>query len=168
MTLPIQPPLPDIEFVFQIRIDFKERVKLLPATPQGTRTWVPPVAGTVVGPRLNGRVIPYSGGDYARGRPDGVLELEAHYMIEADDGAHIYIHNTGYLYGRQEDGKPVSLAERERRGFVVYPSTYFATTPRFDAPVGPHEWLTRTVIFARGQRFMDPDYSIFDYFAVVM
>ena len=104
--------MPTIEFVFQIRIDFKERVRLLPVTPQGTRTWVPPVSGTVSGPRLNGRVVPYSGGDYARGRPDGVLELEAHYMIEAGDGAHIYIHNTGYLYGRQEDGKPVTLAIR--------------------------------------------------------
>lgn len=163
----VPPPTPpDLEFAFRIRIDFKERLRLLPATPQGTRTWVPPVSGTVSGPRLNGKVVPFSGGDYARGRPDGVLELDAHYLLEADDGAHIYIHNTGYNYGRQEDGTPVPLAERERNGFVVYPSTYFVTTPRFDAPVGPHEWLTRTVLVCRGRRHMNPDYSIFDYFIV--
>jgi|SRR5690606_32986313 len=158
----------NLEFVFQVRVDFKERVRFLPGTPQGTRNYVPPAGGTVQGPRLNGKVVPYSGGDWARGRPDGVLELDAHYMLEADDGTPIYIHNTGYLYGRHEDGTPVSLAEREQRGFVVYPSTYFCITPRFDTPVGPHDWLTRTVIVGTGRRFMDPDYTLFDYYAVVM
>jgi len=162
------PAPPTYDFVCEVRMEFKERVRFLPGTPKGTRNWVPPASGTVSGPRLNGRIVPYSGGDWALGRNDGVLELEAHYMIEADDGTPIYIHNTGYLYGRQENGQPVSLAERERRGFVVYPSTYFCCTPKFDAPTGPHEWLTRTVLIGTGQRFMNPDYTLFRYFAVEM
>lgn len=32
-------------------------------------------------------------------RCDGVIELNAHYMIEADDGARIYISNLGYVHG---------------------------------------------------------------------
>ena len=162
------PIAPTLDFVCEVRMEFKERVRFLPGTPHGTRNWVPPASGTVTGPRLNGRIVPYSGGDWAKGRPDGVLELEAHYMIEADDGTPIYIHNTGYLYGREESGLPVTLAERERRGFVVYPSTYFCCTPRFDAPTGPHDWLTRTVLIGTGQRFMDPDYTLFRYYTVTM
>ena len=161
-------PAVNLEFIFQVHMDFKERVRFGSGTPQGSRAWVPPAGGRVEGPRLTGKVVPYSGGDWARGRPDGVLELDAHYMIEADDGTPIYVHNTGYMYGRQPDGTPVSLAERERRGFVVYPSTYFCTTPRFDTPKGPHDWLTRTIVLGTGQRFMDPDYTIFKYYAAVM
>ena len=41
-------------------------------------------------------------------------------------------------------------------------------TPRFDAPTGPHDWLTRTVIVGTGQRFLNPDYTLFRYFAVEM
>ncbi len=40
----------------------------------------------------------YSGADWGVLRQDGVLEANAHYMIEADDGTPIYIHNRGYIY----------------------------------------------------------------------
>lgn len=165
----LAPEPPQLEFVFRIRIFFKERMRLAPTTPQGGRVYVPVPSGDIEGPRLQGIVMPYSGGDYARGRSDGVAELNAHYMLQASDGALIYINNRGFLYGRDDDGKPIVQGEDRRaaEGFRIKPNTYFRIAPVFDAPVGPHEWLTRTLIVGRGQRLPDPDHTVFDYFAVL-
>src|SRR4051794_20561804 len=147
--LHMHPPEPiDLEFVFQVRIFFKERMRFEPTTPMGGRVYVPAASGDIQGPRLQGKVMPYSGGDWARGRSDGVAELNAHYMLQADDGTLIYINNRGYLYGRDDAGKPLLLSEEQKKtqGFQIKSNTYFRITPVFDAPVGPHDWLTRTVI----------------------
>jgi hypothetical protein len=108
------------------------------------------VGSTVRGPRLNGRIVDYSGADWPVVRPDGVVELNAHYMIEADDGARIYIRNLGYVHG-----------------------PYFRCTPYFRAPEGPHGWLNSTVIVGVGQRRPHvnpsdpPDHSLFRYYRVL-
>jgi hypothetical protein len=133
-----------LEYVFQIRIDFSERVSF--QTPNGRRAYVPAISGVIEGPRLQGRVVPHSGADFAaNGR------LNAHYMLQASDGAMIYINNQGYLYpswGGDAD-------------------FYFRCTPVFDTPIGPHDWLTRTVIVGTGKRHANPDHTIFTYYAVV-
>jgi hypothetical protein len=167
---------PAMEFAFRIRIFFKERVRLAPATPMGGRVYVPPAAGDIVGPRLQGRVVPYSGADYARGRADGVGELNAHYMLEASDGTPIYINNRGFLYARDANGKPLAQAGTEPSRFGAEPppaarfagptNLYFVCIPAFDAPTGPHDWLTRHVFLCRGVRKSPPDHTVFDYFVV--
>ena len=144
-----------LEYVFQIRIDFKERVSF--ETPNGRRAYVPAMSGVIEGPRLQGRVVPRSGADYAG---NGVLN--AHYMLEASDGTMIYIHNTGYLY--PIDGKPIDRNDPSWGGDRPF---YFRCTPYFDTPVGPHDWLTRTVIVGSGKRHANPDYTIFTYYAVL-
>jgi hypothetical protein len=144
-----------LEYVFQIRIDFKERVSF--QTPHGTRAYVPAISGVIEGPRLQGRVVPHSGADYAtNGR------LNAHYMLQASDGAMIYINNTGYLYAA--DNKPIDRNDPSWGGDREF---YFRCTPVFDTPVGPHDWLTRTVILGTGKRHANPDNTIFTYYAVL-
>jgi Protein of unknown function (DUF3237) len=144
-----------LEYVFQIRIDFSERVSF--ATPTGRRAYVPAVSGVIEGPRLQGKVVPHSGADYA-----GNGRLDAHYMLQASDGAYIYINNTGYLYPL--DGKPLDRNDPSWGGDREF---YFRITPVFDTPVGPHDWLTRTVIVGTGKRHANPDYTIFTYYAVL-
>jgi len=144
-----------LEYVFQIRIDFKERVSF--QTPNGRRAYVPAMSGVIEGPRLQGKVVPRSGADYAG---NGVLN--AHYMLQASDGTMIYIHNTGYLYPM--DGKPIDRNDPSWGGDRPF---YFRVTPYFDTPVGPHDWLTRTVIVGSGKRHANPDYTIFTYYAVL-
>jgi Protein of unknown function (DUF3237) len=144
-----------LEYVFQIRIDFSERVSF--ATPNGRRAYVPAVSGVIEGPRLQGKVVPHSGADYA-----GNGRLNAHYMLQASDGAYIYINNTGYLY--PIDGKPIERNDPSWGGDREF---YFRITPVFDTPVGPHDWLTRTVIVGTGKRHANPDYTIFTYYAVL-
>lgn len=166
---------PKMEFAFRIRVFFKERIRFHPSTPMGGRVYVPTAGGDIVGPRLNGRVVPYSGADWARGRADGAGELNAHYMLEADDGTPIYINNRGFLYGRK-DGKPIKMAEAlasqsapspdGRTTWQIAGDLYFICIPAFDAPTGPHDWLTRHVIVGRGRRIPAPDHTVFDYFVV--
>jgi hypothetical protein len=147
-------PTIELEYAFSVRIDFKER--RLWRTPVGKRGWVPATGGEIWGPRLQGRVVPYSGADYA-----DAYGLNAHYVLEAADGSLIYIHNRGYL--RQAGGEsfpqnPKPDGDNE---------SYFRITPQFDAPAGPHDWLNRTVILGTGQRHTEPDHTIFTYYAVL-
>jgi len=144
-----------LEYVFQIKIDFSERVSF--QTPNGRRAYVPAVSGVIEGPRLQGIVVPHSGADYA-----GNGRLNAHYMLKASDGTMIYIHNEGYLY--PIDGKPIDRNDPSWGGDREF---YFRITPVFDTPVGPHDWLTRTVIVGTGKRHANPDYTIFTYYAVL-
>lgn len=166
---------PKIEFAFRIRMFFQERRRFEPKTPRGGRVYVPPAGGDISGPRLQGRVIPFSGADWARGRSDGAAELNAHYMLEASDGTPIYIFNSGFLYGREPDGTPISFvpapsqtapAEGGETTWKIAPDTYFICTPVFDTPTGPHDWLTRHVFIGRGRRIPAPDHTVFDYFIV--
>ncbi len=144
-----------LEYVFQIRIDFSERVSF--QTPNGRRAYVPAISGVIEGPRLQGRVVPHSGADYA-----GNGRLNAHYMLQAADGTMIYINNTGYLYPK--DGKPIDRNDPTWGGDREF---YFRCTPVFDTPIGPHDWLTRTVIVGTGKRHANPDHTIFTYYAVL-
>ena len=142
---------PRLEHAFDIRINFKDRWTWGPIHPGGpSHGYTSVLNGVVEGPKLNGKVVDVSGADWPVVRSDGVVELAAHYMLEADDGARIYIRNMGYVVP-PKDGRPA----------------YFRCTPYFDTPVGPHDWLTRTVIVGSGKRHANPDYTIFTYYAVL-
>ncbi|MDG5496199.1 DUF3237 domain-containing protein [Niveispirillum sp. BGYR6] len=151
------------EHVFDIRINFDRRW-MTGAIHQGGPNHGYTSIGEgckVSGPRLNGTLVDHSGADWPVVRADGVVELNAHYMIQADDGALIYIRNLGYVHG------PL-----QRPGYPPL-TPYFRCTPYFRAPDGPHEWLNRTVIVGVGQRRPkvtpedEPDHSLFRYYAVL-
>jgi hypothetical protein len=150
-----------LEHVFDVRIDFHERRQFGPVSGGAKQGYTSVRSGLVDGPRLQGKVVEYSGADWATVRTDGVVELNAHYLLEASDGTLIYIRNLGYVYGsspapNQDPGQPV----------VTRPG-YFRCTPYFRAPEGPHDWLNRTVIVGGGERKQNPDHSIFRYYAVL-
>lgn len=147
-----------LEHVFDVRVDFGSDRMLSEDMSGGWQFgYTPPHGGVISGPRLQGRVVPHSGADYALRRADGVLELNAHYMLEADDGTPIYINNTGYL---------ISGGGGENDQGLEQPA-YFKFTPKFRVPHGPHDWLARTVIVGSGERRTNPDHSLFRYYAVL-
>ena len=155
----INPPKLGLEFAFRIRMQLGIRQKLGRLPQGGIRGFVSAAGGVIEGPRLNGRVIPGSGGDWALYRDDNTVQFNAHYLLEADDGTQIYIKNAGYRHA------PPEIAEKQERleevGFDEY---YMRICPTFECEIGPHDWLTRHVIVGCGERHAD--YSIFHYYIV--
>lgn len=147
---------PQLEFVFEIKLKFS-RYETIADMPVGAgRGFVLIDSGVVSGPRLNGMVQPGSGGDWALFRPDGVLATDARYMLQADDGARILMHNRGFLWGRNPD----TLQRIQQWMFHGGPAVpddefYLRAAPSFETPRGPHEWLTRHVFVGIGQRQAD-------------
>jgi hypothetical protein len=140
---------PTLEFVFEARVTVAEPIDF-GLTPRGFRRRIVPITGgTLDGPRLRGRVAG-GGADWQTIRPDGVWELEARYGIEAEDGTPITVVNNAYRHA------PPEIMARLTAGETV-PSDayYFRGTPRFDVAEGPHDWLTRTLFVATGERFCD-------------
>jgi hypothetical protein len=159
--LDIKLPTPSLELAFKVRLDFGDgpRTRFRPEFHQFTRGFVSVLGGEVSGPRLSGRVVPQSGGDWPRIWDGGLIEFEAHYMLEAADGAPIYIHNRGIAYSR-----PDVLARVEEGKAVDPAETYCRITPRLEAPAGPHDWLNRTVLVGVAERHSASTY--FDYYVV--
>src|SRR5690242_18205693 len=96
----MHPFAPSFEHVFSIEIDLVPVRWVAPSAMGDKRGVVLAAAGVITGPRLTGKVVPMSGGDYALQRPNGVIDFDARYLLEADDGAHIYLQNRGYRWGR--------------------------------------------------------------------
>jgi len=153
--------VPALELAFHVRLDFTEgpRTRFTPAHKQFTRGFVGLAGGEVSGPRLSGKVVPNSGGDWPRMWDSGLIEFEAHYMLEADDGTPIYIHNRGIAWS-----DPAVQAKIEAGESVSPQDNYVRITPRFEAPEGPHNWLNRTIFVGVAER--QGNSTHFDYYAV--
>jgi hypothetical protein len=154
------------EHAFDIRINFDKRWVVGPLPDGNSHGYTSVGANCAVnGPLLNGKLVDFSGADWPVVRSDGVVELNAHYMIQADDGALIYIHNLGYVRGARR-------APGQSEGEAPAIAPYFRCTPYFRAPEGPHGWLNHTVIVGVGQRRPklkpedEPDHSLFRYYAI--
>jgi hypothetical protein len=118
----------------------------LGAAPRGERRFVPLRGGTVSGPELSGEIVD-GGVDWQWQRPDGVLEIAAHYVIRTPDGALVEVQSDGLRHG------PAPVMERMARGEPVAPDEYFfRTLVRFTtgAPAWAH--LNRVMALAVGQR----------------
>lgn len=120
----------------------------LGVTPEGRRRLVAIRGGRVRG-RLSGRILA-GGADYQLIRPDGVLELEARYVIETDDGARVYVVNTGIRHAAPD------VAVRLNAGETVDPAlVYFRSSPRFMSADPGLAWLARRIFVAVGARHPD-------------
>ena len=134
-----------LDFALEARVTVGAAEEIGP-TARGRRRFVPITGGSFAGPRLAGRVLP-GGADWQIIRADGVAELVARYALETEDGARIAVVNRGLRHG------PTEVMERLARGAEVDPSLYyFRSTPAFETAAGPHDWLTRAVFVASGER----------------
>ena len=152
-------PKAGLRWAFSATVFFADRIMIGSPVPRG---YTSVGGGEIWGPRLQGRVLPASGADYYRGT------FNTYYMFEASDGALIFIHNRGTMRRFQappEAGKPLTPAT------TTDPATpgwmRFRATPVFTAPVGPHDWMNRTVFVANSQRQANPDHTVFTYYEVL-
>ncbi|WP_439590109.1 DUF3237 family protein [Hydrogenophaga sp.] len=153
-------PAPQLEFAFAMRLSFGQRMKM-GVQPSGfMRGYTGVTGGEVSGPKLNGTVVPHSGGDWPAYWPNGAVEFSAQYILKADDGTHIVIKNRGFRFASPE------VTARMERLDPVDPSEYYMRlSPFFEAPAGPHDWMNRTVFVGTANR--QADHSIFRFWQVV-
>jgi len=64
----------------------------------GVRRIIPITGGEVRGEKVNGKVCAF-GADFQMIRPNELIELEAKYAFETDDGAVVYVENKGLRFG---------------------------------------------------------------------
>ena len=118
----------------------------LGAGPYGERRYVPLGGGTVRGPELDGTLVE-GGVDWQVARADGVLEIAAHYVIRADDGALIEVQSNGLRHGQAD-----VMARLARGEAVARDAYFFRTLVRFTtgAPAWLH--LNKVLALAVGER----------------
>jgi hypothetical protein len=134
------------EFVFEAHVAVGPP-QTVGISSHGLRRIVPILGGTVKGPRLSGQVLA-GGADHQFVRPDGVLEIEARYTLQADDGTLIMITNRGLRRG------PKQVIDKLARGEPVDPASYyFRTVAEFEAPTtGKHAWLNASIFVGVAER----------------
>src|SRR3954464_9810806 len=115
----------------------------------GVRRIIPIVGGEVRGDKVNGRVCAF-GADFQIIRPNELIELEAKYAFETDDGATVYVENKGLRFG------PVDLLQKLKRGEPVAPKLiYCRTVPRFETGAAKYRWLMENLFLAPPPRHAD-------------
>jgi hypothetical protein len=115
----------------------------------GVRRIIPITGGEVRGERVNGKVCAF-GADFQIIRPNELIELEAKYAFETDDGAVIYVENKGIRFG------PVDLLQKLKRGEPVDPELiYFRTVPRFETGSEKYRWLMESLFIGSAARHAD-------------
>src|ERR1700747_111704 len=109
----------------------------------GVRRIIPIIGGEVRG-EVNGKVVPFRA-DLQIIRPNELIELEAKYAFETDDGAVVYVENKGVRFG------PVELLQKLKRGEPVDPRLiYFRTVPKFETGHENYRWLMAQILLAMG------------------
>jgi hypothetical protein len=115
----------------------------------GVRRIIPIIGGEVKGEGVNGKVLPF-GADFQIIRPNELIDLEARYAFETDDGALVYVENRGIRFG------PVDLLLKLKRGEPVDPKLiYFRTVPKFETGAAKYRWLMEHIFVASAARHAD-------------
>jgi Protein of unknown function (DUF3237) len=115
----------------------------------GVRRIIPITGGEVRGENINGKVCAF-GADFQIIRPNELIDLEAKYALETDDGAVIYVENKGIRFG------PVDLLQKLKRGEPVDPKLiYFRTVPKFETGATKYRWLMEHLFIGSAARHAD-------------
>ena len=116
----------------------------------GDRRYIPFDGGTFAGRDGLQGVVLDGGVDWQQARPDGVLEIDAHYALQTDEGEVIEVRSTGLRKASPE------VLERLGRGDDVDPGEYyFRTHIRLTTAAPRLAWMNDLLGVSTGQRDRD-------------
>jgi hypothetical protein len=151
-------PVLNTRYVFTVTAKIAEVISA-GETGYGVRRIIPIIGGDVRGEKVNGKVL-NGGADFQIIRPNELIDLEAKYAFETDDGAVVYVENKGIRFG------PVELLQKLKRGEPVDPGLiYFRTVPRFETGAEKYRWLMESLFVASAARH--PDRVVIDVHQVL-
>ena len=130
-----------LEYAFALRARFDPPHSS--HTPKGDFRYQDITSGEVKGERLNAQVEPDSGGQYDTVRADRVRDVDAHFMLKAENGEWIYVEHAGY---RRPDG-------------------YYRAIAYIDADTkGAYDWLNNTTFVVTAKESADEREVVFYYY----
>ena len=136
---------PKFEWLMNLAVEVGELTSMGDG-PLGERRIVPILGGTFEGTGLRGEVLP-GGNDWQILRKDGVLDLDARYVLKDASGGLVRVTSQGYRHG------PAEVLAALARGVEVDPAKYFfRTVMRFETGAPRLEWLNRTIALATAER----------------
>ena len=94
-----------LEYAFQLHARYD--APRVSRTPKGNFRYQDITSGDVRGDRFNATVYPDSGGQYDTVRPDRVRDVDAHFILKAENGEWLYMEHVGY---RLPDGSYRAIA----------------------------------------------------------
>jgi hypothetical protein len=136
---------PRFEPLMTLAVDVGDVVSL-GAAPLGERRVIAIVGGTFEGAKLRGVVVP-GGADWQIVRGDGVIDLDARYVLKDESGALVRVVSQGLRHG------PPDVIAALARGDDVDPARYFfRTVMRFETGAPALAWLNTTIAVATARR----------------
>ncbi|MBL8372432.1 MAG: DUF3237 domain-containing protein [Burkholderiaceae bacterium] len=115
---------------------------------RGRRRIIPITGGNVAG-KLTGTVLP-GGADFQIVVSDTCADLDARYLLQLDNGEHVFVMNRALRRGSVEN------IARLVRGEAVDPAAiYFRCVPTFEVSHPSLAWLTENVFVGTGARYPD-------------
>jgi hypothetical protein len=120
--------------------------QLIGAVLTGERRIIPITGGRFEGQKMRGEILP-GGADWQIVAADGTALLEARYTLRTDDGALIYVRNTGLRHGPPEVLAAIASGEQ-----VDPAKYYFRAVPTFETGERKYAWLNRLLAVCSGVR----------------
>lgn len=139
----------ETEFLFEARVKLAEAYNI-GQTPEGFRMTVPIMGGRFEGPRLLGEVVPWSGADWSRIRPDGSGALDVRMTLKTDDGALIHVFWHGVMtFAPEDQAYALDFSKPdEPQGASRY---YFRASPRFEVGDERYAWLNKLLCVTKSR-----------------
>ena len=130
-----------LEYAFQLRARYD--APHTSHTPKGEFRYQDITSGDLRGERLNATVYADSGGQYDTVRADRVRDVDAHFILKAENGEWIYVEHVGY---RHPDG-------------------FYRVIAYVDADTkGAYDWLNNTTFVVTAKEAADEREVVFYYY----
>ncbi len=131
-------------------LNSRGRRRIIPITGGTVRLAPGPGAASAGGGDwICGQVLP-GGADFQIVVSDTCADLDARYLLELDNGEHVFVQNRALRRGSVED------IAKLVRGEPVDPSVvYFRCVPTFEVSHPSLAWLTESIFVGTGARFPD-------------
>lgn len=140
-----KPAAPKLDLVFNLHLELGKPTDVGQTGPAGMRRIVPVAGGTLEGPGLKGKIMP--GVDYQIIHPDGLVELDAHYVVQMDNGDLLYITNRGMRHGPPEVLKKLNAGEKVDQSLI-----YFRSVISVESAAPGLQKIARSILVSVGER----------------
>ena len=141
----LKPPIPRLEPLCHVAVKIGAP-QMIGAVLTGERRIIPITGGRFEGVKMRGEILS-GGADWQIVAADGTALLEARYTLKTDDGALIYVENSGFRHGPPEVLAAIACGEQ-----VDPTKYYFRTTPTFETGDKKYAWLNRIICVCSGVR----------------